>query len=300
MHIPLGNSLLQSQLKAYTKKARRTGNILGTGAYGSVVELKSAGEIVAGKIFRISSAMQLQAVLKTVRAEVIMMTQLHHPNIVQYKGVTFIPQLRLPILLMERMMTSLHDYILSPDNFNLPMKRKVLFLLDTARGLDYLHSHTPAIIHRDLTAKNVLLDSQLRAKISDFGNSRIVDLDPNATPQTMSTKQGTLEYMPPETMGGRAANDSSLDVFSFGHLSLFTLIQQQIQPLLPPTYPDSSGILNARSELMRREEFMDKAENLMSDSHLLKLIKQCLHNHPAQRPKTGELVTKLKLKLPGI
>ena len=180
-------------------------------------------------------------------------------------------------------------------------KRKLSILRDTASGLDYLHSHTPAIIHRDLTAKNVLVDSELRAKIADFGNSRIMDLDPDSSPETLTSLPGTLEYMPPEAQGGRVTYDPSLDVFSFGHLSLFTITQTPVRPLLPHTYPDSSGKLLGRSEVKRRVQFMEAAEQLLSENQsLVALIKLCLHNNPAQRPRTGELLTKLQeMMTPG-
>ena len=286
--------VLVDQLKPYTRKATPTGKELGIGTYGSVIELTSARETVAGKVFRMSSTVQLQAVANRVCGELIMMTQLHHPNIVQCKGVSLLTDHPLPVLLMERLTTSLHDYVLHPDNSNLSVERKVSILHDTASGLNYLHSQTPAIIHRDLTAKNVLLDSQLRAKIADFGNSRIMDLDPEASPETLTGLPGTLEYMPPEAQGGSVAYDPSLDVFSFGHLSLFTVTQTPIRPL-PPSYYDSSGKLCARSEVKRRERFVEAAKQLLSENHpLLTLIKQCLHNKPTQRPHTGELLIRLQ------
>ena len=274
---------LVAQLKPYTRKAKPTETVLGSGTYGSVIELRSAGEIVAGKIFKISSTVRLQTIASRVCGELIMMTQLNHPNIVQCKGVSLLVDQRLPVLLMERMMISLHAYLLLPDNSNLPVKRKVSILLDTASGLDYLHSHTPAIIHRDLTAKNVLLDSELKAKIADFGNSRIMDLDPDSTPETLTSLPGTLEYMPPEAQGGGLIYDPSLDVFSFGHLSLFTITQTPVQPILPPTYTDSTSKLHARSEVRRRENSIKLAEHLLSENHtLVAVIKQCLHNITAQ------------------
>ena len=286
---------LVRQLKPYTRKATPTGALLGSGTYGSVIELTSAGETVAGKVFRMSSTVRLQAIANRVCGELIMMTQLHHPNIVQCKGVSLQVDQPLPVLLMEQLMSSLHAYLLHPDNSNLIVDRKVSILRDTASGLDYLHSHTPAIIHRDLTAKNVLLDSQLRAKIADFGNSRMMDLDPNSSPETLTSLPGTLEYMPPEVQGGRVTYDPSLDVFSFGHLSLFTITQTPVRPLLPPNYPDSTGELRGRSEVKRRVLFVEAAEQLLSENQsLVALIKQCLHNNPAQRPHTGELVTRLQ------
>ena len=201
------------RLKPYLRKAKPTGTVLGSGTYGSVIELISAKETVAGKVFRMSSTVQLQAIADRVCGELIMMAQLHHPNIIQCRGVSLLVDQPLPVLLMERLMSSLHAYLLHPDNSNLPVERKMVILLDTANGLDFLHSHTPAIIHRDLTAKNVLLDSELRAKIADFGNSRIMDLDPDCSPETMTSLPGTLEYMPPEAMGGSGTYDPSLDVF---------------------------------------------------------------------------------------
>ena len=286
-----------AHLKPYTRKATPTGKVLGSGTYGSVIELTSARETVAGKVFRMSSSVNLQAIASRVCGELIMMAQLHHPNIIQSKGVSFMIKLRLPILLMERMMSSLHAYLLHPDNSNLLVERKVSILHDTASGLDYLHSQTPAIIHRDLTAKNVLLDSQLRAKISDFGNSRIMDLDPEATPETLTSLPGTLEYMPPEAQGGSVAYDPSLDVFSFGHLSLLTVTQTAVRPLLPPSYYDLSNKLCARSEVKRRGKFVEVAEQVLSGNNsLVAVMKQCLHNNPAQRPHTRELVTRMQLQ----
>ena len=292
--------LHRARLKPYTRKATPTGKMLGIGTYGSVIELRSAGETVAGKVFRMSSTVQLQAVADRVCGELIMMTQLHHPNIVQCKGVSVLTDHPLPVLLMERLTTSLHDYLLHPDNSNLSVERKVSFLRDTASGLDYLHSQTPAIIHRDLTAKNVLLDSQLRAKIADFGNSRIMDLDPEASPETLTGLPGTLEYMPPEAQGGSVAYDPSLDVFSFGHLSLFTVTQTLIKPL-PPTYHDHlTDKVCCHSEVKRREKSVEAAELLLSENHpLLTLMKECLHNNPTRRPRTGELLTRLQEMTPG-
>ena len=184
---------LVAQLKPYTRKATPTGKVLGVGTYGSVIELTSARETVAGKVFKMSSTAQVLPVALRVCGELSTMMRLDHPNIVQCKGVSLLVKFHLPVLLMERLMSSLHDSLLHRDNSNLSVERKVSILNDTASGLDYLHSQTPAIIHRDLTAKNVLLDSQLRVKIADFGNSRIMDLDPEATPDTLTSLPGTLE-----------------------------------------------------------------------------------------------------------
>ena len=188
--------------------------------------------------------------------ELTLMTQVHHPNIVQCKGVCFLKNETMPVLLMERLRSSLHAYLLDSTNSNIPLVRKLSILYDVAKGLVYLHSHKPAIIHGDLTGTNVLLDSELRAKISDFGNARLMDLDPKATPWIYTAMPGTPDYMPPEAQGYSAKCGPSLDVFSFGHLSLFTIIQSLVHPLLPSAYIDA-GKVCARSEVkidIRKEE----------------------------------------------
>ena len=272
-----------------------TGVMLGKGAFSKVVELKERdGTVLAGKIFKVNKEVT-QTLVNQLINEIEIMFKLQHSNIVACKGVCFQGDVSLPLLVMERMMTSLYDYLLKPGNSGLPVKRKVSFLLDTASGLEYLHSRTPAIIHRDLTAKNVLLDSQLRAKIADFGNSRIMELHSPFNLETMTNEPGTLPYMPPEAMGDHAYYGPTLDVFSFGHLSLFTVIQSPVHPLLPPNHTDSTGTLHARSEVERREEFMRKAKELLSEGHaLLDLITQCLSNPPEHRLSTTELGTRLQ------
>ena len=71
---------------AYTMKAKPTGRELGSGTYGTVIELISAGEIVAGKVFKTSSTIDHQVINKLC-GELSLLAQVHHPNIVQCKGV---------------------------------------------------------------------------------------------------------------------------------------------------------------------------------------------------------------------
>ena len=285
--------IIDTQLKKFIKKATPTGTELGRGTYGRVIELSSAEGILAGKIFNASTTLQQLSVVVKVCGELNMMMQLSHQNIVQCKGVGLIVDQPLPLLLMERMMTSLHACVLDPENSDLSLRRKLSILLDTASGLEYLHRLTPTVIHRDLSATNVLLDSQLTAKITDFGNSRIMDLNPSATPEIATPNPGTLEYMPPEAQG--EDYDPSLDVFSFGHLSLFTVIQSPVHPLLPPNFTDSRGKIHPITEVNRREKFLENAKKILSgNSSFLDTIKQCLHNRPAMRPRSSELVARFQ------
>ena len=151
------------------------------------------------------------------------MSDLRHPNITLFLGVCFLPNCQLPVLLMERLDSSLDDLLEGIPSIPLVLKRSILE--DVSRGLLYLHKHTPQIIHRDLTAKNILLTPQFVAKITDLGNSRIVNLQPGQVARTLSRLPGTMLYMPPEALSASSRYGPSLDVFSFGHLALFTLLQ---------------------------------------------------------------------------
>ena len=149
--------------------------------------------------------------------ECLLMSSLRHPNITQFLGICFLPRTRLPLLVMERLDRSLDDLLEhSPD---LPLSLKCSVLEDVASGLLYLHMLKPPIVHRDLTARNVLLTASLVAKITDLGNSRIIN---SKMTRGLTKIPGTPVYMPPEAHGSYGP---PLDVFSYGHLALYTMIQ---------------------------------------------------------------------------
>ena len=297
------------QLNMFTIKATSTGKELGSGSYGSVVELSSNGNILAGKVFKTHSNGHLQektanniykeqatAAADRICKETALLTHLKHSHIVQCSGVCFLQDVYLPVLVMEKLMSSLHDYFLDPKNTDIDLEIKISILRDIASGLNYLHGQKPPIIHRDLTTKNVLLDSELKAKIADFGIAQLMKVDIcGPTPShTTTALLGTLDYMPPEALGGSDKYHPSLDMFSFGHLALFTIIQTRVRPLLPPSYSDAEGDY-LRSEVKRRQVFVESAEKKLSENHsLVAVIKQCLHNNPDLRPRTGELLTRLQ------
>ena len=152
-----------------------------------------------------------------------LMSSLRHPNITQFLGLCFLPGTRLPLLVMERLETSLDDLLEHMPH--LPFSLKCSVLEDIARGLLYLHGRSPPVIHRDLTSRNVLLTSSLVAKITDMGNSRIANMKPSQIVKTLTKYPGTLVYMPPEAQDDTHQYGTSMDVFSFGHLALYTLTQ---------------------------------------------------------------------------
>ena len=219
------------------------------------------------------------------------MSQLHHPNIVQFLGVHYKSGSDIPILIMERLPMSLTNYL--EQNKIIPNHIKNSILLDVSLGLLYLHTQTPPIIHRDLTANNVLLTSDMKAKITDFGMSRIIEPDPVKFYMKMTTCPGNVLYMPPEALQPNyketltsedkytvtSDNFDKLDVFSFGVLILHVYTQQWPNP-----------INNAESEAQRRQHLLDKVE-----CHYMKqLAEKCLYNLPEYRPHTLDLVRSIE------
>jgi hypothetical protein len=98
--------------------------------------------------------------------------------------------------------------------------------------------------------------------------------------------------MPPEVMEAGDYN-SSLDVFSFGHLMLFTIIGEVPGSLLGPTYSDLDGI-RGRSEIDRRRKYVVKSQKQLGQTHPLNILMEgCLRNVPSKRPSTEVLVQTL-------
>ena len=196
---------------------------LGRGAYGEVKVYDVDGVPCAGKVmheFLLRSAGG-DGVRRYID-ECKLLAKLVHPNIVQFMGVTFPRGAALPVLLMERLPIDLDGLL--ENTPNIPIGIRATFLTDIARGLNYLHSQRPPVIHRDLSARNVLLSAILVAKISDLGNSRIVNLSPNEVSR-LTHAPGSPLYMPPEALETSPSYGPSLDVFSFGQIALFAATQ---------------------------------------------------------------------------
>ena len=197
---------------------------LGRGAYGVVNVYDIDGIPYAGKIVHdilLQSSGGDEEHRRFIK-ECTLMVKLAHPNIVHVFGVTFACDAQRPVLIMERLPIDLDSLL--ENTPNIPISIRTSFLIDVTRGLTYLHSRSPPVIHRDLSARNVLISANLTAKISDLGNARVINLSPNEVAR-LTHNPGCSLYMPPEMSEISSVYGPSLDVFSFGHIALFAVIQ---------------------------------------------------------------------------
>ena len=207
--------------------------------------------------------------------EVVLHSQQRHPNIVQLMGVHYPPHSQLPMLIMEYLPFTLTQCL---EREELTLQMKYCILLDVAKGVCYLHGKRPPIVHRDLTANNVLLTSSCTAKITDLGVSRLADTFKN---QHFTIAPGNPMVMPPEALDDDPVYDHKLDVFSYGCLVLHVLTGQFPEP--------TNQFISGKSESYRKVPEWDRRlkyiQQIPKENELLSLAKQCLNDDPTGRPE---------------
>ena len=273
----------------------RTKNELGTGSYASVYELNYLGLKCAGKKLHESLLKQgggTTYALGRFEEECRLLSQMRHPNIVQFLGVYFEQGMQVPILVMEFLPSTLTSCI--EKNGILRSELSYSILHDVALGLNYLHSHAPPIIHRDLSSNNVLLTPDMKAKVSDLGVAKIVNLTPLQVSRMVHNTQapGTPAYMPPEALVATPKYDKSIDVFSFGimMIHMFSGKWPEPQEAQIRMEHDSDKMIPV-SEAERRDVFLTAIGN---EHPMMNLICKCVSNNPKKRPNTNEIVPQLR------
>ena len=270
---------------------------LGVGSYGAVYralcdELPCAAKIVHPTLFETNDP-GTRKIMERFEQECQFLSGVRHPHIVQYLGVSRDPESGLPVLLMELMDSSLTRFLEQSEE-QLPFHTQVDICHGIAMALAYLHSN--GIAHRDLSSNNVLLICPgNRAKVTDFGMSKLADANPRMTPMTMCP--GTLAYMPPEALKDPPVYSKKLDCFSFGVLGVQTIIRQFPDPsvrfrmidIIDPRIP--SGTVDVPvPEVERRRSHIDQVD----PAHpLLPVVLHCLKDADRERPSAQELCNRL-------
>ena len=265
---------------------------LGSGSYGGVCKAKCDGLLCAAKIMH-PTLFDLRdpgtaSYLRKFQEECHLLSLARHPNVVQYLATYDDPDTRLPVLLMELCDESLTAFLeRSPGPLSYHVQLNIC--LDIALALVYLHSN--GLIHRDLTGNNVLMIAGTRAKITDFGMSKLATGNPRMTALTLCP--GNLLYMSPEALDEVKSYTAKLDIFSFGVIVIQILTRQFPNPtdrfriVHDPRYDEEVRLLVPETE--RRQAHLQ----LIPDTHSLKpLALQCLKKE-IQRPSALQLSDRL-------
>uniref|UniRef100_A0A8C8MLR9 Tyrosine-protein kinase JAK2 n=1 Tax=Oncorhynchus tshawytscha TaxID=74940 RepID=A0A8C8MLR9_ONCTS len=211
---------------------------LGKGNFGSVEMcrydplLDNTGEVVAVKKLQHSTAEHL----RDFEREIEILKSLQHDNIVKYKGVCYSAGRRNLHLIMEYLpYGSLRDYLVkNKDRFD--YKKLLLYASQICKGMDYLA--TKRYIHRDLATRNILVESELRVKIGDFGLTKVLPQDKDYYTVREPGESPIFWYAPESLTESKFSVGS--DVWSFG-VVLYELYTHSDKDCSPPVFMDKMG-----------------------------------------------------------
>ncbi|CAI0393321.1 unnamed protein product [Linum tenue] len=202
----------EHELNLATKNFNKS-MVVGRGGFGVVYKGTFSSSSAAATTVAIKKSMAIdRSQIEQFVNEVIVLSQIHHPNAVKLLGCCL--ETQVPLLVYEFITNGTLFEHVHEEGFkgSLPWETRLRIAVETAAALAYMHSMQ--IIHRDVKSANILLDDGFTAKVADFGVSRLVPFDEE---QISTLVQGTLGYMDPEYFQSGILTDKS-DVYSFGVL----------------------------------------------------------------------------------
>ncbi|KAG1365292.1 serine/threonine-protein kinase CDL1-like [Cocos nucifera] len=231
--------------------------------------------------------------------EVLMLSLLHHPNLVNLIGYCTDGDQR--ILVYEYMAHgSLEDHLLdlAPNKKPLDWNTRMKIAEGAARGLEYLHDiANPPVIYRDFKASNILLDEDYNPKLSDFGLAKV---GPIGDKTHVSTRvMGTYGYCAPEyALTGQLTTMS--DVYSFGVVFLEIITGRRVIDTSRPS--NEQNLVQWAEPLFKdKKRFVEMADPLLEGNYPLKGLYQalavaamCLQEEASSRPLVSDVVTALE------
>ncbi|KAM7510248.1 hypothetical protein LguiB_009123 [Lonicera macranthoides] len=240
-----------------------------------------------------------------VSEELNLLNKINHFNLIRLSGVCF-KEGNWYLVYEYAVNGPLSDWIYSkkPEQNFLNWTQRIQIALDVANGINYLHSYTsPPCVHKDLKASNILLDSDFRAKITNFNLARSAD---GHDGQFALTRHiiGTKGYMAPEYLENGLISPK-LDVYSFGVLILEILTGQTVEVLYKEENTDLSEVLG---NMIQDENVMENLSKFMDPSlkgnyspelalFVVALVARCLKKDPSGRPDMNEIEQSLSRTL---
>jgi sterile alpha motif and leucine zipper-containing kinase AZK len=215
--------------------------------------------------------------MHSLSLKVEIMLRLRHPNVVLFMGAVTRPP-HLSILTEYLPRGSLFKLLHRP-NIQLNEKRRLKMALDVAKGMNYLHTSNPMIVHRDLKTPNLLVDKNWVVKVCDFGMSRMK----HHTFLSSKSTAGTPEWMAPEVLRSEPSDEKS-DVYSFGVI-LWELATLRV----PWNQMNSMQVVGAVGFQHRH---LDIPEDM--DPVVARIITDCWNPEQQLRPSFGQIISRLR------
>ncbi|KAK9673402.1 hypothetical protein RND81_12G165400 [Saponaria officinalis] len=266
--------------------------IIGQGGQGTVYK----GMLMDGKIVAIKKAKKVdESQVGQFVNEVVILTQINHRNVVKLLGCCL--ETEVPILVYEFVPNgTLYEHIHGQsEEFHVGWKMRLQIAAESAGAVAYLHSSSSApIYHRDIKSTNILLDEKYRAKVSDFGTSKAINIDQT---HVTTVVLGTYGYLDPEYFQSNQFTQKS-DVYSFG-VVLVELITGKKS--ICPT--GVGGWISLATEFLTKMEdsrLLDMLDARIIDEGkedefmaVAKLARKCLNMNGKQRPTMKEIAVRL-------
>ncbi|KAL3507755.1 hypothetical protein ACH5RR_033137 [Cinchona calisaya] len=252
--------------------------------------------VIQGSVYKGSINGEVYAIKKmnwNAYEELKILQKVNHGNLVKLEGFCIDPKEANCYLVYEYVANgSLHSWLHGNKNDELNWKTRLRIAIDVANGLQYIHEHTtPKVVHKDIKSSNILLDSNMRAKIANFG---LAKSGCNAITVHIVGTQG---YIAPEYLTDGVVS-TKMDVFSFG-VVLLELIsgKEVIDEEGKILWAKVDGILEGTEErkVRKLKEWMD--EYLLKDTcsvesvvNVFTVAVACLNRDPSKRPSMVDIV----------
>lgn len=252
--------------------------------------------VIQGSVYKGSINGELYAIKKmkwNAYDELKILQKVNHGNLVKLEGFCIDPEEANCYLVYEYVENgSLHSWLHGNKNDKLSWKTRLRIAIDVANGLQYIHEHTrPQVVHKDIKSSNILLDSNMRAKIANFGLAKS-----GCNAITMHIV-GTQGYIAPEYLTDGVVS-TKMDVFSFG-VVLLELIsgKEAINEEGKVLWAEVDGLLEGTEDrkVKKMREWMDEyllKETISMESvvNVTTVAVACLSRDPSKRPSMVDIV----------